>query len=438
MKKRSLKFRSFLAAILALLIFIPLAAIALERAFVSSLTQSILEQLRVHSLTLITEFEFEDNNVMMPQFIYNEKLNMPESGLYAYIRLAQSQIWRSESSISMEPPTTIAAPTTGNESFESRINDDSSYFKYSYTAEFEHHGTYTPVTFHLFQSTDEFNEQLRQYRITLWYWLGIVSILLMVLLLSSLNTALRPISELVKQIRGIEKGELNQIQENYPDELEQLKTSINHLLKAEMQQRQRYKNSLGDLAHSLKTPLALLSSQENMPEATKQPLQQIQHSIARQLKRSVGADSAWLSQQPLKEITSQLIGAMTKVYADKSLAITLACEHEVKFKCDKTDVMELLGNILDNACKAAHSQITVSLKQAQDIIILVEDDGPGISELNKESLLTRGTRLDTYAEGQGIGMAVVSDLIDAYGGALDIGNSILGGARIQVTFPVEP
>jgi two-component system sensor histidine kinase PhoQ len=173
-----------------------------------------------------------------------------------------------------------------------------------------------------------------------------------------------------------------------------------------------------------------------MPEATKQPLQQIQHSIARQLKRSVGADSAWLSVQPLREITSQLIGAMNKVYVDKSLAITLVCEHDVAFKCDKTDVMELLGNILDNACKAAHSQIKVSLKQTNDVIILVEDDGPGISDKNKESLLTRGIRLDTYAEGQGIGMAVVSDLVDAYGGSLDIGKSNLGGAKIQIAFPI--
>jgi two-component system sensor histidine kinase PhoQ len=289
----------------------------------------------------------------------------------------------------------------------------------------------------LFQSTDEFNEQLKQYRITLWYWLGIVSIVLMTLLLFSLNAALSPINQLVKQIKGVEKGELNQIQQDYPDELEQLKTSINHLLKAEMQQRQRYKNSLGDLAHSLKTPLALLNSQEDMPEATKQPLQQIQHSIARQLKRSVGADSAWLSVQPLKKITTQLIGAMTKVYADKNIVITLTCDHEVNFKCDKTDIMELLGNILDNACKAAHSKIEVHLKQTQDIIILIEDDGPGISDEHTDSLLTRGTRLDTYAEGQGIGMAVVSDLVDAYGGALDIGKSELGGAKIQVAFPAD-
>lgn len=437
MKRRSLKFRSFLAAILALLIFIPLAAIALERAFVSSLTQSILEQLRVHSLTLITEFEFENNNVMMPQFLYNEKLNMPESGLYAYIRTDKSQVWRSESSISMEPPAVLATPMTGNESFESKINDTKSYFKYSYTAEFEDNNSYTPVTFHLFQSTKEFKEQLHQYRITLWYWLGIVSILLMALLLFSLNTALKPISQLVKQIKRIEKGELNQIQQHYPDELEQLKTSINHLLKAEMQQRQRYKNSLGDLAHSLKTPLALLSSQDGMPEATKRPLQQIQHSIARQLKRSMGADSAWLGLQPLKKITTQLIEAMDKVYADKSLAITLICEQDIDFKCDKTDLMELLGNILDNACKAAKSQIEVSLKQVQDIVIIVEDDGPGISENDRETLLTRGTRLDTYAEGQGIGMAVVSDLVDAYGGSLNISESELGGAKIQITFHLD-
>ena len=413
MMKRSLKFRSFLAAVLALIIFIPLAAVALERAFVNNLTQSVLEQLRVHSLTLITEFEFEDNNVMMPQFLYNEKLNMPESGLYAYIRTSQSQVWRSESSISMEAPTLLDSPLTGEESFDSNVDSENPYFKYSYTAEFEGQNTYIPVTFHLFQSTDEFNQHLQEYRLTLWYWLGIVSLLLMALLLFSLNTALMPISQLIKQIKRIEKGELHEIQQSYPEELEQLKTSINHLLKAEMQQRQRYKNGLGDLAHSLKTPLAVLNSQDNMPEATIQPLQQIQNSIARQLKRSIGADSAWLALQPLHEISTQIIGAMKKVYADKSLDISLICEENIRFRCDKTDLMEMMGNILDNACKAANSKILVTVSQPADLMIQVEDDGPGISEENKELLLSRGARLDTYAEGQGIGMAVVSDLVSA-------------------------
>ena len=128
---------------------------------------------------------------------------------------------------------------------------------------------------------------------------------------------------------------------------------------------------------------------------------------------------------------------MQKVYRDKSLHIDLEVDTECRFTGDKTDLMELLGNIIDNACKAANSQVNIAIKRtSQWLSFIIEDDGPGIADEDKMQLLHRGTRLDSYQEGQGIGMAIVSDLVAIYQGRLSISHSSLGGACFQISFPI--
>jgi two-component system sensor histidine kinase PhoQ len=130
---------------------------------------------------------------------------------------------------------------------------------------------------------------------------------------------------------------------------------------------------------------------------------------------------------------------MHKVYADKKLSLTHDIQqHELGFNGDITDLMEILGNVIDNACKAAFKQVTVTvLANVNKLLIHIEDDGPGIPKDKREQLLERGTRLDSYKEGQGIGMAVVADLVSAYQGQLEIKQSDLGGAKLTLIFPIK-
>ena len=178
-------------------------------------------------------------------------------------------------------------PKVGEEDFSFHQE----YFLYAYTAEFEHLKGYQAVSFYILQDKMVFDTEKQKFANTLWKWLGLVAILLLVLLLISLNAALLPISKLNKQIRLAEKGELKRVDQHYPPELERLKTSINHLLDSEEQQRSRYKNSLSDLAHSLKTPLAVLSGNTALPLDAREPIQQIDMQIQRQLKRAVAGTS---------------------------------------------------------------------------------------------------------------------------------------------------
>ncbi|WP_293764419.1 ATP-binding protein [uncultured Paraglaciecola sp.] len=442
MHNLSLRLRSFAAAVLALLIFIPLTAVTLEQAFNGSLSQSMLQQLRVQSLTLISEFELDNtgSQAEMPEQLYNDQFNIPGSGLYAFIQSHDGMLWQSLSTLNWQQQPEFVAPDIGAEVFIEDFSMQNNYFLYAYTAEFETSEGYQPVSFYILQDKQVFNTEKSKFANTLWNWLGLIALLLLILLLVSLNAALLPISRLNKQIRQAESGQLDRIDQRYPPELEKLKSSINNLLDTEQQQRSRYKNSLSDLAHSLKTPLAVLSGTAGLPEQAKEPISQINLQIQRQLKRAVAGTTSTFGQAiPIKPVVEKLFNAMDKVYADKKLTLTHDIQHQtLGFNGDMTDLMEILGNVLDNACKAAVKQVSLStFTSLNKLLIHIEDDGPGIPKDKREQLLERGTRLDSYKEGQGIGMAVVADLVSAYQGQLEVKQSDLGGAKLTLIFPTK-
>ncbi|GAB2694629.1 ATP-binding protein [Aliiglaciecola aliphaticivorans] len=440
MIKLSLRLRSFAAALLALLLFIPLGAMTLEQAYTDSLSQSMLEQLRVQSLTLISEFEMVEGEPEMPEQLFNDKLNIPGSGLYAFIKINNDIVWQSLSTLNWSEQPKLDAPIIGKEIFLTEFSLHSDYFLYSYTAEFEGDIDYVPVSFFIVQDQLTFEKERDTFSNTLWYWLGFLALLLLIVLIASLNMALSPINALIRQIKKTEEGDIERLQQTYPPELEKLKSSINHLLDTEQQQRSRYKNSLSDLAHSLKTPLAVLTGNPNLPSSAREPLSQIDNIIQRQLKRAVaGAGSGWEQAVSVSVIVQKLQAAMNKVHADKGLTISTQIAENCLFRGDQTDLLELLGNLMDNACKAAKSKVIVSAQHTNKLLrITVEDDGKGIEPQHRQALLHRGKRLDSYQEGQGIGMAVVTDLISAYHGKMEITDSTLGGARIEMTFTQVP
>lgn len=439
MIRLSLRLRSFAAAVLALLFFIPLTTFTLEQAFTNSLTQSMLEQLRVQNLTLISEFDMQNGKPEMPNQLFNDRLNIPGSGLYAFIKVNDELVWQSLSTLNWLQKPDLQGPEIGEELFIPEFMLVSEYFLFAYTAEFDNTDKFVPVSFYIIQDKRVFEQERRAFSNTLWYWLGLISLLLLVLLLFSLTAALKPINKLIEQINQAETGEIERISQPYPPELEKLKNSINHLLDTEQQQRSRYKNSLSDLAHSLKTPLAVLSGLKSLPSVATEPLQQIDNIIQRQLKRAVaGAGSGWEQAEKIAPIVDKLVNAMKKVHADKQLEYSVNISIDCLFRGDKTDLMEILGNLLDNACKAANTKVSIAANLSElSLSLVVEDDGPGIAAEFREALLHRGKRLDSYQEGQGIGMAVVSDLVSAYQGQLYISDSAFGGAKIEISFPVQ-
>ncbi|MCC2615253.1 ATPase [Aestuariibacter halophilus] len=439
MTRLSLRLRSFLAATLALLLFIPLTAITLQQGFTNSLVQSMQQQLRIQNLNLIAEFDMQEDQGQMPELLFDEQLNIPGSGVYGFIMTAGTPTWRSLSALNIttQALTGLPQPTVGEELFVEDFDLGSPHFLYAYTAEFPTEDGYQPVYFYVIHGKQTFEAEVDAFSNTLRNWLGLIAVLLLGVLLLSLNTAMRPIRDLIEQINHAERGEKQHIDADYPPELERLKNSINHLLQTEREQRSRYKNSLSDLAHSLKTPLAVLHGQQDLPDSASEPLRQIDRIIQRQLKRAASSGSGrWDTAVAVKPIVEKLKRAMLKVYAEKSLTIETTVDDDARFVGDETDLLELLGNLLDNACKAARQRIIVrAIAKPDGLHIWVEDDGPGIPKQHRDAMLTRGQRLDSYQDGQGIGMAVVSDLLTAYQAQMSISDASLGGAQFHLLFP---
>lgn len=444
----SLRVRSIILALVALVLFVPSVLFTLERAYVSSLEQAKYNELKLMSLAMITEFELDSGNAFMPQQLFEEQLNLPGSGYMAYIIWNEEVVWRSLSTLDYSDPNEITTPSVGSELFTtySLTSSDSLVtatprknppFYYAFSAEYENAGNFEPVTFLVFNEQFEFQQERQMFLTTLWQWLGLLSVGLLALILLINQRVLAPVNSIIGNVEAAEQGKIERLTDTYPPELESLKKSINQLLETEAQQRERYKNSLGDLAHSLKTPLAVMLSEQSLPDSAREPLLQIDNIIKRQLKRAASASQVRFSAIDLNRIVHKLVGAMRKVHAEKQLLIENRILHEVNYKGDETDLMELLGNLIDNACKSAKTQVRVSAQLFdQSLHIYVEDDGNGIEQQYANEILSRGKRLDTYKEGQGIGLAVVMDLIENYDGQLRIDKSPLGGARFNINLPI--
>jgi two-component system sensor histidine kinase PhoQ len=245
-------------------------------------------------------------------------------------------------------------------------------------------------------------------------------------------------------LHAIETGEHRRLNDQYPQELQQLTHRINALLDHEESRRQRYKNSLADLAHSLKTPLSVFrgelensANMEHLRETGYEQLDRISTLVDYQLQRaSTEGKSSLLAPVSMGEIVHKIVGSLTKVYQSKNIRCQCEIERDAFIHADEGDMYELLGNLLENAYKYCKQQVNVIVSCAGETIrIRVEDDGSGVPARAESFIIKRGHRIDTQAEGQGLGLAIVSDIIMAYEGNINLERSHLGGASFVIELP---
>jgi len=268
-----------------------------------------------------------------------------------------------------------------------------------------------------------------------------------------LRWGLLPLRRVTADLAAIERGEKTHLEGRYPSELQGLTTNLNALVNSERQHLQRFRHALDDLAHSLKTPLALLRSAvesrqspvalHTLIEAQVERMSQI---IEYQLQRgSTAGRTVMVAPVAIASIARKIVQALYKVYGDKAVNCRLLIDPAVCFMIDEGDLMEILGNLVDNAFKWCRREIVLSasLVSGSDdappgLLITVEDDGPGIPEDLKSQILKRGVRGDQRVAGHGIGLAMVQDMLWAYAGHCEIDRGALGGARLSLFFPDTP
>ena len=259
--------------------------------------------------------------------------------------------------------------------------------------------------------------------------------------------ALRPFKDARRQLTDILNGDQEQIQVVVPSEIKPLVDEFNRLLVMVMRRLQQSRTAIGNLAHALKTPLAMLFRiSENpiiaaYPELQQQLTEQttsIYQSIERELKRAriAGNQKTNITFNPYQELTA-LSQLLKNVYSEKQLQIKITAP-DLLIHYDREDLLELIGNLLDNACKWAVHTISITITFSNKLVITIEDDGPGINNQNAQLLTQRGLRLDETVDGHGLGLAIVRDITEFYGGSLNFDKSIkLGGFLAKVCLPLK-
>jgi len=439
----SLTGRVTLASALVLATAIALTALALEQAFEQSARASMRERLFAQLYLVMAAAEVSDSGMLaMPAHLAEARLELPGSGLYARIaNPAGEALWHSPSAVGLQLPAQ-PADTGGSEYFTRLTFNGGEYFLAALAIEWETIDGSVPLGFSVMEDSASFEQQMGRYRHTLWGWLGGMAAAALLALLAALAWGLRPLRTVAAEVHAIESGAQQGLEQRYPKELQRLTDNINTLLHHEHAQQARYRNALGDLAHSLKTPLAVLrglgdSVGEHSPTLHEQ-VDRMDHIVQYQLQRAATAGrSALAAPLPLQPTVERLLATLQKVYRDKGVRVELALQEGVALRGDEGDLMELLGNLLDNAFKWAAGTIRISASgRGGKLEMTVEDDGPGIDPAQAALVLQRGVRLDEATPGHGIGLPMVRDIIEAYGGALAIERSDLGGAAFRVTLPM--
>ena len=369
----SLNRRIILSASLVLVVFITLTAATLERAFVDSSESALRDTLTSQLYALMAVAEVENSTVTMPSDELDVLLGLPGSGMYGYITNTTGRVlWQSSSALGAKPPQPVSLPSADKQFKKTSINDDT-YYAFAYGVDWSSDTGSIALTFNIATDLKSFNKQISLYRKTLWSWLVAMAVLLLFSQALILRWGLSPLRKVGIELNSIETGEQEQIQQHYPQEIERLTSNINVLLQQERDQKTRYRNALGDLAHSLKTPLAVLQSSLNSNKQDNTLLEQItrMNSIVEyQLQRASTAGSASIGKSiNVGSITSRLLDSLHKVYRDKHISVNVEVDKTVIFKGDEGDLMELLGNLLDNA---KSGQISISnSKQLRQITICI-------------------------------------------------------------------
>jgi len=435
----SLTARVGLIAAVVVALFTALTAVALDQAFRRSAERAAQERLAAQLYLVMADAELvPGGGLTMPIDLGEARLQLPGSGLYALILDGNGKaLWRSPSALGIELP-----PVMAGERFGRSRQGVVDYFFAGLAVRWEtSDGGEVPLRFLVYENLTAFNAELAGYRRSLWGRLALMAVLLLAGLAAALAWGLRPLRTMGEELKAIEQGQQEQLAQPYPRELHRITHNLNALLAHERAQQARYRNALADLAHSLKTPLAVLRALPQPDPRSARTLEEqvgrmdaiVQHQLGRAATSGRSILAAPIALEPPLQ---RLLATLAKVHAAKAVVVTSHIATGCAFRGSEGDLMELLGNLLDNAYKWCRHQVQISAETSGERLQLtVEDDGPGIPAERAAQVLERGVRLDELTPGHGIGLAMVAEMVAAYSGELRLEQGALGGLRAVLWLP---
>jgi two-component system sensor histidine kinase PhoQ len=451
MSSASISRRLLVSVTVPLVLFFGVTVVLLDARFRASSEASLRALLDAQMVALIASAELgPDGRVLIGLEDSESRLQTPGSGLYARIQERTGrELWRSASTAgsfidfgtALSPGERrfryLAAPRAGHLAAVSR------------GLAWEEGRKRQDLSFTVATSLEPYDRQLAQFRRTLYTGVAGGTVLLLTTLALLLRWVLRPLRRLAAQIHEVEDGARESLDSRWPEELSGVAGNLNTLLHSERTRIARYRDTLGNLAHSLKTPLAVVRASlvtgdaQAISTAVNGQVDRMNGIIEHQLRRAAASGGATLGQAAVEiaPVAAELRAALMKVHARKDFNLELAIPPTARFVGDRGDLLESLGNLMENAAKWCRSRIRVSTQfdadapAAEQLCIVVEDDGPGIAPQDRDRVLKRGERADEQVPGHGLGLPMVRDMAEAYGGSLEVAQSALGGASLLLRLP---
>jgi two-component system sensor histidine kinase PhoQ len=442
----SLSRRLLVSVSVPLALFFGVMMLVLDSGFRALSERSIQQLLDSQMVALIAAAELQENGAYAPSVqALDARLATPRSGLYAQIHSAQHE-WLSPSCAGADADFGPLLTSGERRLVYATFGHDRVAIE-SRAIQFEDDPTGgRTITFSVAVSLSPYEEQLWRFRQELVGWFIGLMLALLLTLAALMQWVLAPLRRMEREIHQVEEGRSVALGGGYPRELAGVATNLNALLVGERKRVGRYRDTLGNLAHSLKTPLAVMRA--SLPAGAAAPalegeIDRMSDIIEHQLKRAATSGGALLGQAPVDvaQVAAELRGTLLRVYAAKDLSLELAVRPGSQFIGDRGDLTEMLGNLLDNACKWCRERVRLTATTdetagARDrLLVTIEDDGPGIAAADRERVAQRGVRTDESVPGHGLGLAMVRDTVELYGGRLSIGTSALGGAGVSLRLP---
>ena len=412
-----------------------------SRALDSSLTDTL--DFHVESLTgaLLETGDPLSNNIG----VTDPRFDRPRSGWYWMIRDQDGTLYNlSTSVVGIDiPPVMGATDVRGrrtaivNDAFGTRMRV------------VERTVTLAPKSYQIVVTGNlsEILELVQNFRGQTFIVLGAVGVMLAIMSAIVARFAMRPISRLSRAVESVREGESVAVTGTYPREIAPLAEEVNELLRSNSQIIERARNQVGNLAHGLKTPIAVL---RNEATSKKDALADV---VLAETEKMSGMVSTYLDRARLAARTSvvgkrsdsvviidRLVRVMAKIHPEVSVQFQYTDFALPWFRGDEADLEEMVGNLLDNACKWSNGQVKVQVSSERGdggtmLLIQIEDNGAGLSAGDTEKVLRRGVRLDEKTPGSGLGLDIVKELVDVYGGALALGASQMGGLQVELRLP---
>ena len=284
----------------------------------------------------------------------------------------------------------------------------------------------------------------RQFATYTWIALLILGVGLVIAVFLQVQIGLRPLFSLRNEIADVRKGKAARIARSYPMEIQPLAEQVNRLLDHNQETVERQRTHVGNLAHALKTPLSVMlaeagSQKGDLPDMVRKQTEVMKAQVDHHLRRARAAARAQLlgERTPIAEVLDEMAVMLERVFEEKAVEIDWRAPDDLGFRGERQDLQEILGNLMENACKWSKRRVRITAGPTGlgQMVVVVEDDGPGLPADQREAALERGARLDETTPGSGLGLSIVVELTRAYGGRITLADSELGGLKVVLELP---